>query len=115
MATTDDKIDKLTQAIEKMVIAPVAPVLPVAPVAPVLPINSGDHDLLQRLDQKVDGLKIDIQSINDGLAKTISDHETRLRVLEAKVDTNNTQVKTYGAIGMILIGVAEFFIFKIWH
>ena len=113
--TVEEQLAKLTNTIDKMVVQPVAavaPVLPVAPVAPVLPINTQDHDLLQRLDGKVDGLKTDIQSINDGLAKTISDHENRLRTLESRVDTNNTQVRTYGSIGILLIGVIEFFLLK---
>src|ERR1035437_3672934 len=113
--TPDEKIDKLMRLVEKRAVAPVAPVLPVAPiapVAPVLPINSGDHDVLtalvvsvQNLDKKLDDkfsdIKLDIQNINNGFARTIADHEERIR----KAETSVTQIKTYGTALVFAIGI----------
>src|ERR1035437_6986008 len=114
--TPDEKIDKLMRLVEKRAVAPVAPVLPVAPiapVAPVLPINSGDHDVLtalvvsvQNLDKKLDDkfseVKAAIENVNDGVGKTIADHEDRIRKTESSV----TQIKTYGSAFMIALGIA---------
>jgi hypothetical protein len=44
--------------------------------------SSGDHDLLIELNTRMDGLKTDIQNLTHGTSKTISDHETRILVLE---------------------------------
>ena len=102
--------------IEKRVIAPVAPVLPVAPiapVAPVLPINSGDHDVLTalvvsvhnldtKLDDKFSEVKTAIDNVNNGVSRTIDDHEDRIRKTESSV----TQIKTYGSAFMIALGIA---------
>ena len=97
--TVDEKIDRLTNAIEKMAIAPVAPVAVVAPVAPVLPvapINNQDHDTLtgvvitlnsldKKLDDKFSDLKNDIKNISDGTTAKISDHEDRIRRMEHSI------------------------------
>lgn len=44
--------------------------------------NSADHDLIIKLDTKMDALKEDIRMLNDGTATKIGDHETRMRRLE---------------------------------
>ena len=89
-----DKTDILIQGIEKLLareVAPVAPVLavapiaPVLPVAPVLPIAPEDHNLLIKLDGKVDALKDDIKALTDGTTTRITDHEIRLRGLEQRI------------------------------
>lgn len=58
--------------------------------------DGNDHDLLQRLDQKVDSLKEDIKEIKDGTAVKIADHELRLN----KLETNNTTINVKVAIGI---------------
>jgi DNA repair photolyase len=85
----DAQLQKLTEAIEKLLNKQVAPVLPVAPVAPVLPIipnNYGDHELLQRLDEKVklgfEAVQESIKELKDGTKTTVDDHEKRIRTLE---------------------------------
>lgn len=55
--------------------------------------NSGDHDLIIKLDTKMDALKEDIKMLNDGTSTKISDHELRLRRLE---------VWGFTAIGILL-------------
>lgn len=80
-----------------------------ADAAKVLSVaNSGDHDLLQRVDQKVDGLVTDVKTLNDGVTTKIADHETRIRLLE----TGLTKVMTFGSALIILVGIVEFFISK---
>ena len=64
----ENKIDKLIDIISHTT---VAPVLPVAPVAPVAPINSGDHDLLQRIDTKVDRVILDVGNIDKNYSARI--------------------------------------------
>src|SRR3990167_5026206 len=41
-----------------------------------------DHDLLIRLEAKVDGVISDIKEIKDGTSMKIAEHETRIRQLE---------------------------------
>lgn len=45
-------------------------------------IQQMDHDLLIRLESKVDGLVIDIKDLKDGTSQKIADHEARLKVIE---------------------------------
>lgn len=41
-----------------------------------------DHDTLIRLESKVDSLITDIRDLKDGTSQKLTDHETRLRVIE---------------------------------
>lgn len=41
-----------------------------------------DHDLLITLHSEVKGVRTDIKDLKDGTAKTIADHETRIRRVE---------------------------------
>lgn len=66
MTKVETQVELLTKAIEKLIANPVAPIAPVAPVAPVLPIvqqYNGDHDLLQRVDEKLTGLTVIVNKI----------------------------------------------------
>ena len=96
------KIDALIEVVYKLALpAPIAPIAPVAPVLPIAPIasNSGDHDLLLRIDTKVERVIVDVAKINDNFAnridalerekiskadfdKQVADHEDRLRITE---------------------------------
>jgi hypothetical protein len=87
------KIDCLLEAVEKLInnpIAPIAPVAPVLPIAPLPPVNNLDHDLLQRLDTKVDALKDDIKAIQTGTSAQIDNHERRLNTLETSKTKQTT-------------------------
>lgn len=68
-----------------------------------------DHDLLQRLDEKVDGLKIDIKEIKDGTSAKISDHEVRINALE----TSNTRQTVMLSIGVGILGLLVSLL--VWH
>ncbi len=95
------KLEELTNAISNIAapVAPIAPIAPVAPVLPLAPINNGDHDLLQRIDTKLERVIADVQKLNDNYSNRIdkletgkvdkdvaekvkTDFESRLRVLE---------------------------------
>ena len=123
---TDTQLEKLTNAIEKLISREVAPILPVAPVAPVAPIaplvvsNSGDHDLLTKLDTKVDQIQVDItalkqnnsyyvtQDMHQEVVKVQADHEARIRIVETAV----VKLMQWGSIAVVLVGIAEFLLSK---
>ncbi len=112
------KLDALTKAIEKLIANPIAPVLPVAPVAPVLPIvqpNTGDHDLLMRLEENVTlnfkQVKDAIKELSDGTSKRIGD----LEVLTDKHSNDLIMIKTWGTAGLLILGIAQFLISKFWN
>ena len=111
------KLDSLLKAMEKIAIPiPAIPAIPTIP--PVLP--SPDHDLLTKLDTKVDQIQTDVTTLkNQGnmyvtqdqhreLTKSVSDHETRLRLTEKSI----TQIMTWGAVGIIVLGVIETLILR---
>jgi hypothetical protein len=115
---TNKKLDSLINAVEKLVanpvaaVAPVLPVLPIAPVAPIAPliINQDDHNLLIKLDGKVDALKDDIRSLNDGTTTKINDHEVRIKTLES----TTTKLWAYGTALVFAVGLAEFLLSRFW-
>ena len=117
--TENKQLQKLTEAIELLLTRKVEPVAPVAPVAPVLPIvqtNTGDHDLLQKLDVKVDLIQSDItelkkqnsvyvnQTEHNEVVKIEIDHELRIRSNSNDIITIKTQIKGWGIA--IMFGVA---------
>jgi hypothetical protein len=83
--------------------------------APVVP---GDHDLLTKLDTKVDQIQTDINALKDQgskyitlpqhqeLCDAVADHEKRIRNNEKNI----TQVMTFGSVAIVLVGVIEFII-----
>lgn len=70
--------------------------------------NTNDHDLLIELRTEMRGLRNDVKENNLNFGTTIKDHETRIRGLESSV----TKILTWGTIGMVVLGVVEFFISK---
>ena len=126
MSKTDQKIEELTNMIEKLVNKPapvVAPIAPIAPLAPVLQNYSGDHDLLTKLDTKVDQIQSDVlelrkdrniyvnQAEHNEIVKQCGDHEKRLRTLESSV----TRILTWGSIAIVLVGILETILSVYFH
>lgn len=94
--------------------------------------TSGDHDLLIKVEVKLDALKDDIQKLSDGTAVRISnlemvkldakdsypflykdkveerlaDHESRIRINTERI----IKIMTWGSAGIIIIGIIEFII-----
>jgi uncharacterized Ntn-hydrolase superfamily protein len=78
--------------------------------------NGNDHDLLQRLDQKVDQIQSDVsdlkkdksvlvnQTEHSEVVKCVNDHETRIRYAEKSI----TKILTWGSVAVVLIGIIEF-------
>jgi hypothetical protein len=94
--------------------------------------GGSDHDLLQRLDTKVDGIIVQIKEISDGTADRIrcleneklsakdsyvsvykKDVDDKLKSLQETSDkhgTNITRLIAYGTALIFLVGIAEFLI-----
>lgn len=53
--------------------------------------QSSDHDLLITLNAKVDNLSIDMKQMGDGVSTKVSEHETRIRNIEAVHDKVDPQ------------------------
>lgn len=82
--------------------------------------TSGDHDLLTKLDTKVDQIQADVtvlknqdkqnitQVQHQDLCSKTDDHEGRLRLLEQAT----TRILTWGTAGVLALGVLEFIINK---
>jgi hypothetical protein len=110
MTNTDKKLDLLTDAINKLVNIPVAPVAPVAPVLPIAPILPIDDSRLTRVEVKIDGIKDDIKTLNDGITKQLGDHEIRIRLLEVSV----TRIMSYGTALLFAVSIAQFLLSRLW-
>lgn len=67
-----------------------------------------DHDLLIRVDANLTNLTIDVKNLSNGLDGKLLDHEVRIRDVEKSV----TKITTWGTVGVILLGVAEFLLLK---
>ena len=91
------QLAKLTELIE-MLVSRQIPAIPAIPaIPPVIPANPLDHDLLTKLDAKVDQIQLDVTTLkNQGsnyvsqtehteVCKIQTDHETRLRRVEKSV------------------------------
>lgn len=128
MNSIDQKLDKLTSAIEKLIATPIAPVLPIAPVAPVAPVlpitasNPGDHDLIIELKTTVTTgfaeVKERIQGLTDGTSRQLADHEERLRTVETsatvsktnrqnEVKESNNRITYWGLAITVVLGLLE--------
>ncbi len=58
-----------------------------------------DHDLLIKLDTKMDGLISEMVQLRDGNAKAIADHENRIRSLEQLSDEQKGSLRTLKWVG----------------
>ena len=121
--TENKQLQKLTEAIELLVnktIAPIPAIPPIPAIAPIpaippLPNYTADHDLLQKLDVKVDLIQSDItelkkqntvyvnQTEHNEVVKIQIDHEQRIRNLE----TSNTRILTWGSMAIVAVGILE--------
>lgn len=76
--------------------------------------NSNDHDLIIKLDTKMDSLKEDIKALADGTNTKMNDHEARLRVIEKESEDHVIVKKVvYGAVGFILVAVLSAIVFLV--
>jgi hypothetical protein len=79
-----EQIKRLALIVERMTpaIAPI-PAIPAIPaIPPIIPTNSGDHDLLTKLDTKVDQIQLDVTELKSKMPiyVTQSEHQEVVRV-----------------------------------
>ena len=75
--------------------------------------NGDDHDLLIRLETKMEGLRADIQDLKTGTNDRISDHEKRLIALESSKTRQNTMMSIGIGLLSLLVGLLLFHLFKV--
>ena len=80
------------------------------------PASMDDHNLLMRLDQKVDNIQTTVNKLTDRdvnyitkdehktLLETVADHETRIKSLE----TITTKIWSFGLAGIFVVALIEF-------
>jgi len=99
--------------------------------------GADDHDLLIELKTRMEDLKIAIKELTDGTArridnlelnklnlkdsypflykagveKMLDDHENRIRINTGRI----TQIMTWGSAALILLGVVEFILSRLWR
>lgn len=66
--------------------------------------GNNDHDLIIKLDTKMDAMQASIDKINDGTSAQMSDKETRIRRLEL-----------WGAISIGFIYAIQFYLLFVKH
>jgi len=74
--------------------------------------GADDHDLLIKLETKMDSLKEDIKDIKDGTSRHISDHEQRIQIIEGKVSKFLITISLYSIAVAGLIGLVVYLITK---
>lgn len=118
------RLEKLTDAISRVAIPiPAIPPIPPIPPIPAIPpvVYTGDHDLLVKLDTKVEGLIMSVGNLStkgdleghekDDLVrhaaedKIIEDHELRVRANTLNIEQINTQLKTWGVAVVFIMAV----------
>ncbi len=81
---------------------------------PIAQVPTNDHDTLVAFRaetvSELKNIRADIATLNDGTTKTLSDHEIRLKSLEI----SNSKIMSYGTALIFAIGIAEFFLSKLW-
>ena len=110
----EERLEQLTLAIEKLVSVPPIPDIPAIPA--IVPDHS-DHDLLLRIDTKVERVIHDVAQLNDNYSSRIEalehnklsddeyekghvDHESRLRTVE------KFQENMIGKFGVLAAGIS---------
>lgn len=104
IADTNMNNKELTTEIQRLAAIVEKTAVPVPIIPTAVAVVTGDHELLQRLDVKVDALKEDIKNMTEGTSIKLNDHEARLRINESSI----TRILTYGSAGLILLGIIQF-------
>jgi hypothetical protein len=127
--STDKKLDVLINSVQKLIDNPVkeiAPIAPVAPVLPIIPMNSGDHDLLTKLDTKVDQIQMDVTELKNKIPLYVTQseyqeilrvqriHEDEIKKLESFRDTLTGKIWGIGIIagfgsGILMLIIQHYF------
>jgi hypothetical protein len=67
--------------------------------------NSLDHDLLIRIETRMESLRTDIKELKDGTTCKIDDHEARIQKIEKKVSGYVITLSLYSGAIATLIGI----------
>jgi len=73
-------------------------------------VDQSDHDILIELRVLLGEMRRDMSDMKDGTNKTLADHETRMRALEAQTNSWIGKQSVIGAIIGIIAGLAGSFI-----
>lgn len=71
---------------------------------------ANDHDLLIRIETRMEGLRTDIKELKDGTSSQIDDHEKRLQKIEKKVNSYVITLSLYAGAVATLIGILVYHI-----
>lgn len=77
-----------------------------------------DHDLLIELRTEMRGMRYDIKGLSDSTARTISDHETRIRLNEKDVENIKSSSATWRfmlSTGLTVLGIVVAIIAVKYH
>jgi len=96
--------------------------------------NKDDHDLIIRLDTKMDDIRSDIKELKDGTHQRLTDVENHklnikdsypalykasvekslsdLDIITKKHENEITRILTFGTAGILVLGIVEFLIGK---
>ena len=110
------KIEALTEIVSKLII----------PNSNVVPVSTGDHDLLTKLDTKVDQIQTDVtamkaqtsQSPTRGehveVIRVQTDHEARLRTIETFQNTLTGKMIAYSSLTGVVTGALILIVNHFW-
>lgn len=122
------KTDPLATEIRRLseIVTRMTPPIPAIPAIPPLPQYTGDHDLLVKLDTKVEGIMIDVKKLTDkeethvakidyndhivATNKIHDDFEVRIRSNEVSI----TRILTWGTSMIFVLSLVEFAVLKIF-
>lgn len=65
-------------------------------------LNQKDHDILIRVETRLEDLQKAVDNLRDGTSKTIINHEDRLNKLETSRTRQNVAMGIYIGIGVFL-------------
>ena len=68
-------------------------------------LNQKDHDILIRVETRLEDLQKSVDNLRDGTGKTILNHEDRINKLEISKTRQNVAMSIYISIGAILVSV----------
>lgn len=81
-----------------------------------------DHDVLIELRTEMRGLRADLKNMTDNLGKSVTDHETRLRIIEGQVAivlatkaASDRLTRVGGSVLIFVVGIAQFILGHYWR
>lgn len=135
--TTEEQLQQLTNAVNRLSNNQIAPIAPIAPLAPV---NTGNdiittlvnsvHNLDQKFSEKFADLKLSINDLKTNASNEVNatksdlvshitednkmhnEHSDKIRIIELEVSVVKTKLVVWGTAGILFLGIAQFIISK---